>query len=226
MEGSSCDGVGVTALDILSPSTLKLYEAQFFGFTPQTCMFRIYSAFQDCLCGILLVVEKVCVRKLKKRDKTQDEDLLQSKARECSQELYGFLEQRFQSFSKRMDALLVDKCFSIPPNVLLPGDKPHRKSPRDVTDLMRVESSLAALQSAHQAELCARQELLAELEEQREVREQLDGILRWVGELQTAWLKEGLGSFNENFPQVMESVKKLQVNVAEICDKRPKEPDS
>ena len=35
---------------------------------------------------------------------------------------------------------------------------------------MRVESSLAALQSAHQAELCARQELLAELEEQREVR--------------------------------------------------------
>ena len=138
MEGGG-GGLGVTAADnILSPSTLKLYEAQFFGFTPQTCMFRVYSAFQECLCGILLVVEKVCVRKLKKRDNTQDEDLLQSKARECSQKLCGFLEQRFQSFSKRMDALLVDKCFSIPPNVLLPEDKPHRKSPGDIEVRVRV----------------------------------------------------------------------------------------
>ena len=140
MDGGGGDGLGVTAEDILTPSALKLYEAQYFGFTPQTCMFRIYSAFQDCLCGILLVVEKVCVRKLKRRDKTQDEDLLQTKARECSQKLYEFLEQRFQSFSKRMDALLVDKCFSIPPNVLLPGDKPHRKSPGDIT--VRVRASL------------------------------------------------------------------------------------
>ena len=140
MDGGGGDGLGVTAEDILTPSTLKLYEAQYFGFTPQTCMFRIYSAFQDCLCGILLVVEKVCVRKLKKRDKTQDEDLLQTKARECSQKLYEFLEQRFQSFSKRMDALLVDKCFSIPPNVLLPGDKPHRKSSGGIT--VRVRASL------------------------------------------------------------------------------------
>ena len=92
-------------------------------------------------------------------------------------------------------------------------------------ELMRVESSLAALQRAHQAELCARQALLAELEEQSEVQEQLGGILRWVGELQTTWRKEGLGSFNDNFPMVMESVKKLQDTVAEICDKMPKEPD-
>ena len=89
-----------------------------------------------------------------------------------------------------------------------------------------MESSLAALQSAHQGELCARRALLAELEEQRAVREQLEGILRWIGELQTAWLKEGLGSFNDNFPTVVASVKKLQDTVAEICCKMPKEPDS
>ncbi|KAK0149524.1 Protein MIS12 [Merluccius polli] len=115
-------------VDRQSQSALKLYEAQFFGFTPQTCMLRIYSAFQECLCGILLVVEKVCVRKLDK----QDEELLRSKARECSQKLQGFLEQRFQGLSKRMDALLVDNCFSVPPHVLLPGDQPHRKHPQDV----------------------------------------------------------------------------------------------
>ncbi|CAL8243491.1 unnamed protein product [Lota lota] len=226
MDGSNCDRVDCIAMDIVSQSTLKLYEAQFFGFTPQTCMFRIYSAFQDCLCGILLVVEKVCVRRLKERDKKQDEARLQSKARECSRKLYEFLEQRFHSFSKRMDALLVDKCFSIPPNVLLPEDQPHRKPPRDIKELMRVESSLADLQRAHQVELCARQALLVELEEQKEVQEQLDGMLRWIGELQTAWLEEGLGSFKDNLPMVMESVKKLQDTIAEICNKMPQEPDS
>ncbi|KAG7279153.1 hypothetical protein CRUP_022348, partial [Coryphaenoides rupestris] len=49
-------------------------------------------------------------------------------------------------------------------------------------ELMRVESSLATLHRTHKAELCARQALLAELEEQRVVQEQLEGILRWVGE--------------------------------------------
>jgi len=122
----------VVAADRLSPSALKLYEAQFFGFTPQTCMLRIYSAFQECLCGILVVVEKVCVRKLvrKQGDATRDEELLRAKARECSHKLQGFLEQRFRSLSKRMDALLVDNCFSIPPNVILPGDTPHQKHPQ------------------------------------------------------------------------------------------------
>ncbi|CAL8353145.1 unnamed protein product [Merluccius merluccius] len=209
-------------VDRQSQSALKLYEAQFFGFTPQTCMLRIYSAFQECLCGILLVVEKVCVRKLDK----QDEELLRSKARECSQKLQGFLEQRFQGLSKRMDALLVDNCFSVPPHVLLPGDQPHRKHPQDVQGLMRVESSLAALQRAYEAELCARQALLVELEEQKEVQEQLEGILRWVGELQAAWLKEGLGSFNDSFPMVMKSVKKLQDAVGEICNKARFETDA
>ncbi|KAG7279151.1 hypothetical protein CRUP_022346 [Coryphaenoides rupestris] len=214
-------GGDVVAVDRLSQSALKLYEAQFFGFTPQTCMLRIYSAFQECLCGILVVVEKVCVRKLvrKRPDAKPDEELLRAQARECSHKLQGFLEQRFRSLSKRMEALLVDNCFSIPPNVILPGDTPHQKHPQSSQELMRVESSLAALHRTHKAELCARQALLAELEEQRVVQEQLEGILRWVGELQAAWLKEGLGSFHDSFPTVMESVKKLQDAIGEICTK-------
>ncbi|KAK0151640.1 Protein MIS12 [Merluccius polli] len=95
-----------------------------------------------------------------------------------------------------------------------------------VTGLMRVESSLAALQRAYEAELCARQALLVELEEQKEVQEQLEGILRWVGELQAAWLKEGLGNFNDSFPMVMKSVKKLQDAVGEICNKARFETDA
>lgn len=87
--------------------------------------------------------------------------------------------------------------------------------------MLKLESSLADVQRAYEAEVCARQALLAELEEQREVQKQLDEILTWVRELQVAWVKEGNGSFHESFRLVMESVKNLQKAVGEVCNKAP-----
>ncbi|XP_070690432.1 protein MIS12 homolog [Pempheris klunzingeri] len=205
----------------LSPATLKLYETQFFGFTPQTCMLRVYSAFQDCLYDILPVVEKVCVRQLSKGESDGAEELLRARARECSRKLQQFLEERFKQLSERMEALLVNRCFSVPPNVLLPEDKSHHNHRQDLQEVLRMESSLADLQRTYEAEVCARQALLAELEEQREVQKQLDGVLMWVRELQAAWVKEGNGSFHESFRLVTESVKKLQEAVGEVCTKAP-----
>lgn len=116
----------------LSPSTLKLYETQFFGFTPKTCMLRVYSAFQGCLYDILPVVEKVCVRQLSKGESDGAEELLRSRARECSRKLQQFLDDRFEQLSERMEALLTNCCFSVPPNVLLPEDKSHNNYPQDI----------------------------------------------------------------------------------------------
>ncbi|XP_019935891.2 protein MIS12 homolog [Paralichthys olivaceus] len=212
--------VGAEA-DSLSPSTLKLYEAQFFGFTPQTCMLRVYSVFQDCMYDILPVVEKVCVRQLSKGESDAAEELLRTRARECSRKLQQFLEERFKQLLERMEALLVNRCFSVPPNVLLPEDQAHNKYPQELQDVLRLESSLTDMQRAYEAEVCARQALLAELEEQKEVQKQLDGILTWVRELQAAWVKEGNGNFGESFRLVMESVKNLQEAVAEVYKKAP-----
>lgn len=118
--------------ECLSPSKLKLYETQFFGFTPKTCMLRVSSAFQDCLCDILPVVEKVCVRELSRADAGAAEEQLQARARECSRKLQQSLEDRFKQLSERMEALLVDRCFSVPPNVLLAEDKSHDKYPQNI----------------------------------------------------------------------------------------------
>lgn len=116
--------------DDFSPSTLKLYETQFFGFTPKTCMLRVYSAFQDCLCDILPVVEKVCIRQLSRDGPGAAEELL--RARDCSRKLQQFLEDRFKQLSERMEALLVSRCLSVPPNVVLPEDISHDKYPQDI----------------------------------------------------------------------------------------------
>ncbi|XP_042344938.1 protein MIS12 homolog [Plectropomus leopardus] len=205
----------------LPSSTLKLYEAQFFGFTPQTCMLRVYSAFRDCLYDILPVVEKVCVRQLSRGKPDGAEELLRSRARECSRNLQQSLEKRFKQLSERMEALLINRCFSVPPNVLLPEDQSHKNYPQNIQEVLRLETSLADLQRAYEAEVCARQALLAELEEQREVQKHLDGILTWVRELQAAWVNEGNGTFHESFRLVMESVRKLEEAVGEVCRKMP-----
>uniref|UniRef100_A0A673ZHL6 Protein MIS12 homolog n=1 Tax=Salmo trutta TaxID=8032 RepID=A0A673ZHL6_SALTR len=96
-------------------------------------------AFQDCLNELRLVVEAVFVRKL-------------SGTEECSQKLQIFLQERFKRLSCRMDTVLVNNVLSVPPNMLLPDDQPHKKY----------------FQRLEEAEVCGRQALLAELEEQRE----------------------------------------------------------
>lgn len=118
--------------DNVPPSTLKLYETQFFGFTPQTCMLRVYSAFQDCLYDILPVVEKVCVRQLGRGESAESEELLRARARECSRKLQRFLDERFKLLAERMEALLTERCFSVPPSVLLPEDQLHKTYPQHI----------------------------------------------------------------------------------------------
>ncbi|CAN9506964.1 unnamed protein product [Ophioblennius macclurei] len=205
----------------ISPSSLKLYETQFFGFTPQTCVMRVCNAFQDCLYDILPVVEKVCVRQLSKGGSGEDEERLRAWARDCSRKLQQFLGERFKHLSGRMEALLISHCFSVPPNVLLPEDQTHKKYPQDVQEVLKLESSLEDLHKAYEAEVCAQQALMAELEEQKEVQAQLDGIVKWMRELRAAWVKEGNGNFDESFRLVMESIENLQeaVNEVQLCSK-------
>lgn len=200
----------------LASDSLKLYEAQFFGFTPQTCMLRIYSAFHDSLYELMLVVESVFKRKLTPAGQEPSEEL-GLKMQQCSQKLLQFLQERFELLSSRMETLLVDNILSVPPNVLLPEDQSHLKHPRALEELMSMEKSLAELQQAYQAEVCAKQALLAELGEQREVQEHLNGILSWIGELRTCGNQDGL--VQDNFAPIVETVRHLQDVKAKIMKK-------
>lgn len=196
--------------------SLKLYEAQFFGFTPQTCMLRIYSAFHDTLYELMLVVESVFKRRVTPAGQEPSEELGLS-MQQCSQKLLHVLQGRLELLSSRMETLLVDNVLSIPPSVLLPEDQPHLRYPRVPQELLRMEQSLAELQQAYRAEVCAKQALLAELEEQREVQEHLQGILSWIGELRTRSRPEGLGQ--DDFAPVVETVRHLQDVKAKVLEK-------
>ncbi len=188
--------------------SLQLYEAQFFSFTPETCTVRVRDAFRDSLNHILVAVESVFVKRL-----CPDQDPpaeLRLTARESTQKLRQFLQERFEIMFQRMKGMLMDRILSIPHNVLLPDDQLHQKYPEGKEDLMKLQDSIANLLQAYEAEVCAKQALLAELEEQKETQKQLDEVLRWIEELRVSWRREGMGNVQDSVRHMMETVGQLQ----------------
>ncbi|KAL2087033.1 hypothetical protein ACEWY4_018092 [Coilia grayii] len=184
-------------------------------------MLRIYCAFHDGLYELMSLVESVFKRQLAPVGQEPSEDFC-VKTQKCSQKLLQFLQGRFDILSERMKHHLVGNILSIPPNVLLPDSEPHRRYPKATEELMRVEKSLAELNQAFQAEVCARQALEAELGEQLEVQEHLDGILSWMAELKACSNREGF--VHDDFTPVMDTVRHLQDVKTKIV-KRSKELD-
>ncbi|XP_057674939.1 protein MIS12 homolog isoform X1 [Corythoichthys intestinalis] len=205
--------------DCFPESTLEIYETQFFGYTPQTFMFRLSSAFMESLCNILSVVERVCVRQLNKgKSDAAKEEQLRVQARKCSSKLQAFVRERFKQLSERMETMIVSRCFAIPPNVLLKEDELHKNHPSNTQEMLRLESSLAELRKTYKAEVCARHALQSELEEQEAVQKQLDRFLDWIGVLQVARLMRGVDSVQESSQLVMASVQKLQKSILESTE--------
>ncbi|XP_065140732.1 protein MIS12 homolog [Paramisgurnus dabryanus] len=202
--------------------SLQLYEAQFFGFTPETCTLRIYNAFRDSLNHILVAVESVFVKRLSPGQEPSAE--LRLTARESTQKLRRFLQERFEVMFQRMKGMLMDRVLNIPPNVLLPDDQLHQKYPEGKEDLMKLQGSIAKLQQAYEADVCAKQALLAELEEQKETQKQLDEVLRWIEELRVSWRREGMGNVQDSIRYMMETVGQLQDVMGKIS-KQSKELD-
>ncbi|KAI7813547.1 protein MIS12-like protein, partial [Triplophysa rosa] len=202
--------------------SLQLYEAQFFGFTPETCTLRVRNAFLDSLNHILVAVESVFVKRLSPGQEPSAE--LRLTARESTQKLRRFLQERFEVMFQRMKGMLMDRVLTIPPSVLLTDDQLHQKYPEGKEELMKLQSSIAILQQAYEADVRAKQALLAELEEQKETQKQLDEVLRWIEELRVSWRQEGMGNVQDSIRYMMETVGQLQDVVGKI-GKQSKELD-
>ncbi|XP_068950250.1 protein MIS12 homolog isoform X1 [Petaurus breviceps papuanus] len=154
-----------------------LYETQFLGFTPQTCMLRIYIAFQDYLFEVMVAVEKVMV---KKASSLPGHGLSPAQVRTGTEAFLRFMRGRFNRLFVRMEQVLLRLVLSIPPHVLLPEDRSHDQYPQSREDFQRLQQRVKELQLRHQAEVGARHALLAELEAQTVVQARLKKTLHWL----------------------------------------------
>lgn len=88
------------------------YEAQFFGFTPQTCMLRIYIAFQDYLFEVMQAVEQVILKKL---DGIPGCEISPVQIRKCTEKFLCFMKGRFDNLFGKMEELFLQLILRIPP---------------------------------------------------------------------------------------------------------------
>ncbi|KFW94275.1 Protein MIS12 [Phalacrocorax carbo] len=175
------------------------YEAQFFGFTPQTCMLRVYIAFQDYLFEMMLVVESVILKKLD-----------------------GFPGCKISPFQIRKSTEKFLLVLSIPKNVLLPEDKVHEQYPYSKEQFQALQDEINQLQQQYRAEASAGQALRAELEEQKAVQAELEKILQWFDGLENICREHGTGNFKESFAFLTQNSKKLQDVLKDVEEKSKK----
>ncbi|NXG04755.1 MIS12 protein, partial [Sakesphorus luctuosus] len=192
------------------------YEAQFFGFTPQTCMLRIYLAFQDYLFEVMQVVEGVILRKL---DKMPGCNISPSQVRKCTEEFLIFMKDRFDKLFGKMEEVLLQLVLSIPKNVLLPEDKVHEQFPYSQEEFQALQEEIQQLELQCRAEAADEQALRAELEEQKVVKAELEKILQLFDDVKKIFREQGIGNLKESLSFLTESSKKLQVLMKEVEEK-------
>ncbi|KAM9613772.1 protein MIS12 homolog [Morphnus guianensis] len=195
------------------------YEAQFFGFTPQTCMLRIYIAFQDYLFEMMLVVESVILKKL---DGFPGCKISPFQIRKSTEKFLLFMKEHFDKLFSKMEEVLLQLVLSIPKNVLLPEDKVHEQYPYSKAQFQALQDEIHQLQQQYRAEASAGQALRAELEEQKAVQAELEKILQWFDGLENICREHGTGNLEESFAFLTQNSKKLQDVLKDVEEKSKK----
>lgn len=194
------------------------YETQFFGFTPQTCMLRIYIAFQDYLFEVMQAVEQVILKKL---DGIPNSEISPVQIRKCTEKFLSFMKGRFDNLFVKMEQLFLQWILRIPPNILLPEDKSQEMHPCSEEEFQLLQKEIEQLQEKYKAELCTKQALLAELEEQKIVQAELKQTLALFDELENVGRDHGTSDFRESLVFLVQNSRKLQ-NIRDNVEKESK----
>ncbi|KAM5182552.1 protein MIS12 homolog isoform 1-T2 [Mantella aurantiaca] len=195
------------------------YETQYFGFTPQTCILRLYISFQDYLFDMLLVVESVILKKL---EKFPNAGINRFEIRESTEKYLSLINERFNYLFQKMENCLLKLVLNIPRNILLREDEVHARYSYSKEQFDALQNEVQTLQRQYKGEKHNTQALLAELEEQKAVQAELEKILSWFDGLDKICRAHGIIDLMESFAFMAQTSKKLQVSVKEIDVKHKK----
>ncbi|XP_007906630.1 protein MIS12 homolog [Callorhinchus milii] len=183
---------------------LMMYETQFFGFSPQTCVLRVQCAIQDSLLDVMLVAEQVVIRKL---DELPDCGITPSSVRACTKTFLQVIKSRFDVTFEKLERGLLQHILKIPANVLLPEDKVHEQYPEE--QYSELQEEIAQLQQCYKAELSGKQALLDEQEEQKMVELKLEQRIHWFDGLKNMWKDNMIRDVHESLIFIEQSVQKV-----------------
>lgn len=190
-----------------------VYETQFFGFTPQTCMLRMYIAFQDHLFHMMLVVEEVI---LKKTESIGHAKLTPSLIRRSTEKFLSSVKERFSHLFGKLEHMLLGMVLNIPPNILLPENKIQEQLHYTAEQFQALQDEIGQLDCQIKAEISAQQALKAELEEQNVVLAHLEKHLQWFDGLDNECREQGTSNLKECFAFLKKNCETLKDIVQKV----------
>ncbi|CAD7682961.1 unnamed protein product [Nyctereutes procyonoides] len=130
--------------------------------------------------------------------------------RKRTEKFLGFMKGRFDNLFGKMEQLFLQLILHIPPNTLLPADKPQELHPCSEEEFRLLQEEIEQLQEECKTESGAKQALLAELEEQKIMQAQLKQTLVLFDELKNAGRDHGTSDFTESLVFLVQNSRKLQ----------------
>ncbi|XP_067863994.1 carbohydrate-responsive element-binding protein-like isoform X1 [Heptranchias perlo] len=195
---------------------LMTYETQFFRFSPQTGVLRVHSGIQDSLLDVMLVVERVILKKLKE---LPDNSLTPSQVRACTENFLQLMKERFDMIFERVEQGILQHIFYIPENILLPEDNVHEQYPYTEDQCQELQAEIAQLQHCYKSEIIAKHALLAELEDQKMIELKLEQRIHWFNSLDNTWKSNGVSSVPQSLTFVRELAQKIPAVLQKIKEK-------
>ncbi|CAI9610135.1 unnamed protein product [Staurois parvus] len=168
---------------------------------------------------MLLVVESVILKKL---EKFPNSGINRFEIREGTEKYLSLINERFNHLFQKMETCLLRLVLNIPRNILLCEDEVHGNYSysKDQFDVLQNEAQ--TLRTQYKEEKSVTQCLLAELEEQKAVKAELEKVLAWFDGLDKICREHGIIDLMESFAFMAQTSKKLQVSVKEIDVKHKK----
>nr|XP_060613710.1 protein MIS12 homolog [Anolis sagrei ordinatus] len=195
----------------------SLYATQFFGFTPETFVLRIYTAFQESLSRNVVRMEA----DLLERFPNEDPALI----RQGTEEFLALAKDHLKALFPQLEATLHQSVLDIPDNVQLPGDQAQEEAGEGSSQegLRELQEEVRQLEARLEAENRAAEALEAELEEQRIVRAHQERLRQWWQGLEEATrgdgssvsLQEALQALTETALQLQDVVRTVEKKLAE-----------
>ncbi|KAG8517127.1 Protein MIS12 [Galemys pyrenaicus] len=162
----------------------------------------IYIAFQDYLFEVMQAVEQVMLKKL---EGLPGCEISPVQIRKCTEKFLCFMKGRFDNLFGKMEQLFLQLILRIPPNILLPEDKSQEMHPCSEEEFHLLQKEIEQLQEKYKTELCTKQALLAELEEQKIIQAKLRETLALFDELENIGRDHGTTGVPEFDPALCRS---------------------
>ncbi|XP_059828916.1 protein MIS12 homolog isoform X1 [Hypanus sabinus] len=198
--------------DFKMADRLMTYETQFFGFSPQTCVLRIHSGIQDSLLDVMLVVERVILKKLKEHP---DNSITPSQLRACTESFLQLMKDRLDAVFEKVEQGILQHIFCIPENILLREDNVQEQHLYTQEQYQELLMEISRLQQCYKCEITAKHAFLSELEEQKMAELKLEQRIHWLNSLDHMWKDNGIN----RIPESLAFVTELALNIPAVLAK-------